>query len=116
MLTKLSAAIAVAAVIALASWPARADVAAVYAEGHGGSSAAAGVSEAGLGYRFGARLLIFEGYFDHTGFGDGASVSRGILGLRAGIEVAKLRLVLRAGGGLLEERGGALTGMQLLSP
>ena len=69
-----------------------------------------------VGYRLGARLLILEGYFDHTGFGEGASASRGIVGLRAGIGPDKLRLVLRAGGGLLQERGGALTGLQLAAP
>jgi hypothetical protein len=116
MLTKLSAAASVAALLLVAASPARADVAAVYAEGHGGSSSASGVSENGLGYRLGARVLIFEGYFDHTGFGDGASVSRGILGLRAGIGPQGVRLVLRAGGGVLQEQGGALTGMQLLTP
>jgi hypothetical protein len=115
MLAKLSAAVSVALLL-LAARPARADVAAVYADGHGGSSSASGVSEGGLGYRLGARLLLFEGYFDHTGFGDGAAVNRGILGLRAGIGPNRLRLVLRAGAGLLEEQGGALTGMQLLSP
>ena len=112
----LSVALAALALVALASAPARADIAAVYAEGHGGSSSSAGLSESGLGYRLGARVLIFEGYFDHTGFGDGASVSRGILGLRAGIGPSQLRLVLRAGAGVLEEQGGALTGMQLLTP
>jgi hypothetical protein len=116
MRAKLSAMIAIAALIALASPAARADVAAVYVEGHGGSSSAGGVIENGLGYRLGARLLIFEGYFEHTGFGEGASVSRGIVGLRAGIGPDKLRLVLRAGGGLLQERGGALTGLQLAAP
>src|SRR5262245_38053700 len=114
MRAKLSATASVAALLLLAAAPARADVAAVCAEGHGGSSSAFGVSEGGLGYRLGARLLIFEGYFDHTGFGDGVSVSRGILGLRAGIGPDSLRLVLRAGGGVLEEQGGALTGMQLV--
>jgi hypothetical protein len=104
------------ALVLLASTPARADIAAVYAQGHGGSSSAAGVNESGLGYRFGARLLIFEGYVEHTGFGDGAAVNRGVLGLRAGIGPDRLRLVLRAGGGMLGEQGGALTGMRLLTP
>jgi hypothetical protein len=113
MYAKLSVGVVGAFVLLLASAPARADLAAVYAEGHGGSSSAAGVTDSGLGYRLGARLLIFEGYFDHTGFGEGMSVNRGILGLRAGIGPDRVRLVLRAGGGVLEERGGALTGPTL---
>jgi hypothetical protein len=118
MYAKLSAAMSGAALAAvlLASAPARADLAAVYAQGHGGNSSAAGVSESGLGYRLGARLLIFEGYFEHTGFGEGAGVDRGVLGLRAGIGPDRLRLVLRAGAGMVGETGGALTGMRLVTP
>jgi len=119
MSAKLSVAVSGAlalAVVLLASAPARADVAAIYAEGHGGSSSAGGVNESGLGYRLGARVLIFEGYAEHTGFGDGAGVNRAILGLRAGIGPDKLRLVLRAGGGVVGEQGGALTGMRLFTP
>jgi hypothetical protein len=37
-------------------------------------------------------------------------VSRGIVGLRGGFGTNKLRLVLRGGGGVIEEEGGALTG------
>ena len=94
----------------LSAAPAWADLAAVYAEGHGGSSSAAGETDTGLGYRLGARLLIFEGYFDHTGFGEGVGVNRGIVGLRAGIGPDRVRLVLRASAGVVEEKGGALTG------
>jgi hypothetical protein len=54
--------------------------------------------------------LIFEGYFDYTTFGEGANVSRGIVGLRGGFGTRDVRLVLRAGGGVIEEAGGALTG------
>jgi hypothetical protein len=92
---------------------ARAEVAAAFAEGQGaeGSGAVAnGANLAGLGYRLGARVLLFEGYYDHTGFGDGAAVSRGILGLRGGFGSGDVRLVLRAGAGVLEEDGGAITG------
>ncbi|MES1207244.1 MAG: hypothetical protein ABUS79_15005 [Pseudomonadota bacterium] len=106
-----------AAFVAAVAAPAvaHADVAAVYAEGHGGfeSSGATpldGASPGGLGFRLGARVLIFEGYYDYTDFGGGAAVSRGILGLRGGFGSRDLRLVLRAGGGVIDERGGALTG------
>ncbi len=68
---------------------AHADVAAVYAEGHGGLESGGatppnGASPGGVGFRVGARLLIFEGYYDYTDFGGSAAVSRGILGLRGG--------------------------------
>ena len=99
---------------------ARADVAALFADGHGGLGSNSGAAEstsgngnqsnAGLGYGVGARLLIFEGYYDHTGFGGGAGVSRGIVGLRGGFGSKDARLVLRAGAGVIEEQGGALTG------
>lgn len=101
---------------------ARADVVAAYLEGYGGISspqssdlgggaatATAGTATA-LGVQAGARLLIFEAYGDHTVFGAGTSVSRGILGLRGAIELGGFRLVLRGGGGVLQERGGALLG------
>jgi hypothetical protein len=97
---------------------ARADVAAVYAEGHGGLESGGGAapnagSPGGLGFRLGARVLIFEGYYDYTDFGANAAVSRGIVGLRGGFGSRDLRLVLRAGGGIIDERGGALTGTAL---
>ncbi|MFL5307183.1 MAG: hypothetical protein ACJ8F1_18350 [Polyangia bacterium] len=97
---------------------AHADVAAVYAEGHGGFESGGatpldGASAGGVGFRVGARLLIFEGYYDYTDFGGSAAVSRGILGLRGGFGTHDVRLVLRAGGGVIDERGGALTGRGL---
>ena len=100
---------------------ARADIAAVFADGHGGIESGGGAGDAncsnanqsaanaGLGYRLGARLLIFEGYYEHTGFGDGAGVTRGIFGVRGGFGSNDVRLVLRAGAGLIDEQGGALT-------
>lgn len=92
---------------------ARAEVAAAFAEGQGtegSGSGAAGAGLTGLGYRLGARVLVFEGYLDHTAFGDGAAVTRGIFGLRGGFGSKEVRLVLRAGAGVLEEDGGAVTG------
>jgi hypothetical protein len=114
------------AVAAVALWaaPARADLVAAYVEGHGGlgnneagsrastSSSSSGLSPA-LGFQLGARLLIFEGYYDRTAFGSGASVSRGVLGLRVGLGGQGLRLVLHGGGGVITEEGGALTGMSV---
>ena len=107
--------------VALAPRTSRADLVAAYLEGHGGLSSSDGqgtsggttsasVSAPGLGFQLGARLLIFEGYIDRTSFGDGMNASRAVLGLRAGIGVGGLRLVLRGGAGALAERGGALTG------
>jgi len=97
---------------------ARADVAALFADGHGGIESGGAAAETngttpsstGLGYRLGARLLIFEGYYDHTSFGGGAGVNRGIFGLRGGFGTNDVRLVLRAGAGVIDEEGGALTG------
>jgi hypothetical protein len=88
---------------------AEAKVAAVYASGYGGVQSGTN-SETGLGFNLGARILIFDGYVDYTGFGQGTSVSRGILGLRGGFGTSDLRLVLRAGAGAIREQGGALTG------
>jgi hypothetical protein len=101
---------------------ARADVVAAYLEGYGGVSSPQSADSAGsgsmptagtaggLGVQVGARLLIFEAYGDHTVFAAGTSVSRAILGLRGAIGLGGFRLVLRGGGGVLDERGGALLG------
>ena len=110
--------------LAGAAGAARADIAAVFADGHGGIATQGGPTNAdgtsssatGLGFRLGARLLIFEGYYDYTGFGSGTSVTRGILGLRGGFGTQQLRLVLRAGAGMIEEEGGALTGRSIGTP
>ena len=62
--------------LAGAAGAARADIAAAFADGHGGIATQGGATNAdgppsatGLGFRLGARLLIFEGYYDYTGFG-----------------------------------------------
>ena len=117
----MAAAIAGLVALAGAAGTSRADIVAVFADGHGGVATEGGAtnpdgtssSATGLGYRLGARLLIFEGYYDYTGFGAGTSVKRGIFGLRGGFGSDKLRLVLRAGGGVIQEEGGALTGRAL---
>src|SRR6185369_14930301 len=64
--------------LVVATSTARADTVALFADGHGGiasggasETSAAAPSTAGLGYRLGARVLLLEGYFDHTGFGGG---------------------------------------------
>jgi len=110
--------------LAGAAGTSRADIVAVFADGHGGVASEGGAtnpdgtssSATGLGYRLGARLLVFEGYYDYTGFGAGTSVSRGIFGLRGGFGSDKLRLVLRGGAGAIEEEGGALTGRGIGAP
>ena len=58
-----------------------AKIAALYASGQGGVQSGT-ESGNGLGFTLGARVLIFDGYFDYMGFGQDVSVSRGILGLR----------------------------------
>jgi hypothetical protein len=101
------------AISLVAARPARAEVAAAWAEGHGGMTSAPSESTGpmgGLGFQLGARLLLFEGYLDHTAFGEGASVTRGIFGLRGGIGSSQTRLVLRGGLGLIQDQSGALTG------
>jgi hypothetical protein len=118
-------AMAVATVAMVGLWresAARADVVAAYLEGYGGvsspqsaeSSGAGSMPTAGtagaLGVQVGARLLVFEAYGDHTVFSAGTSVSRAIVGLRGAIGLGGFRLVLRGGGGVLDERGGALLG------
>jgi hypothetical protein len=109
------AGLALAAVTIFTAARAHAEVAAAYVQGYGGivggEGGASSMSAAppGFGFQLGARLFIFEGYFDHTSFGD-ASVSRGIAGLRAGLGSGDLRLVLRGGLGVIDEHGGALTG------
>ena len=113
-----SAALSLAVVAVAAPRAARADVAAVYAEGHGGMTTGGGIGLAdtgtgGFGFRLGARVLIFEAYYDYTDFGGNAAISRGIGGLRAGFGGHDVRLVLRAGGGVISETGGALTGNSL---
>jgi hypothetical protein len=103
--------LAAVAMALIAFFPTRADakVAAVYASGMGGLQNS-GESSPGLGLMLGARVLIFDGYLDYTGFGAGESVSRGILGLRGGFGSKELRLVLRGGFGGIHEENGALTG------
>ncbi|HVZ73129.1 MAG TPA: hypothetical protein VHJ20_12190 [Polyangia bacterium] len=89
--------------------PAAAKVVAVYASGSGGVQST-GTQDPGLGVTVGARVLIFDGYLDYVGFGNGEAVSRGILGLRGGFGTRAFRLVLRGGGGAIHEERGALTG------
>jgi hypothetical protein len=97
--------------IAIVAGTSRADakVAAVYASGYGGMQSGP-EADPGLGLTLGARLLIFDGYLDYTGFSRDISVSRAILGLRGGFGSGKTRLVLRGGAGAIREQGGALTG------
>jgi hypothetical protein len=96
-----------------AAGAAHANTAAVWAEGQGGFDApslAGNPAVPALGLQLGARVLVFEGYVDHSGFGDGSAVTRGIVGLRGGFGSGDTRLVLHAGAGVLDEQGGAVTG------
>jgi hypothetical protein len=119
----ISLALTVASLFLTLARPARADVIAGFVQGQGGLSstdtttstrtsslsASSGLVP-GLGFQVGARLLFVEGYYDRTAFGSGASVQRGILGVRGKIGLGDLRLVLRAGAGVLTEHGGAISG------
>jgi hypothetical protein len=98
-----------AGVVALAGPRADAKVLALYATGQGGLQNT-GENTPGLGFELGARVLILDGYFDYTTFGQGESVERGILGLRGGFGNRDVRLVLRAGAGAIHEEHGALMG------
>src|SRR4051794_40132779 len=91
---------AVAAGTLLGARAARADVAAAWVEGHGGmetsgsaegAGGGGGGAHGGIGFQLGARLLIFEGYVDHTAYGGDAAATRGILGLRGGFGSHDLR-------------------------
>jgi hypothetical protein len=118
---KRTIAIAVAAIAMMAagSSVARAELVAAWAQGHGGmtsNSTETDVADGGLGFQLGARVLLLESYLDHTRFGEGAAVTRGVLGLRGGFGSRNLRLVLRGGLGVVEEKGGALSGRSPLVP
>ena len=106
---KLFLGVLAAGVIAFTAPRAEAKIAAVYASGQGGVQSGQDAGN-GLGFTLGARLLIFDGYFDYMGFGQDVSVSRGILGLRGGFGTGDARLVLRVGAGTIHEERGALTG------
>jgi hypothetical protein len=119
MKLRIALAIAIACLTLAGSNVARAELVAAWAQGHGGmasNSAETDVADSGLGFQLGARLLLLESYLDHTRFGEGASVTRGVLGLRGGLGSRNLRLVLRGGLGVVEERGGALSGRSALVP
>jgi hypothetical protein len=101
-------ALVAASAMGLFARPASAKIAAVYASGQGGFQST-GNTDPGLGFELGARVLLFDGYFDYMSFGDDQTVSRGIFGLRGGIGTPAFRLVLRAGAGAIHEERGALT-------
>jgi hypothetical protein len=109
VMKKLLLAAMAAVTIAFSATQADAKIAAVYATGQGGVQNS-GTNDPGLGFELGGRVLIFDGYVDYTGFGQGQSVSRGIVGLRGGFSGDSYRLVLRGGVGTIHEEGGALTG------
>jgi hypothetical protein len=115
IMKKLLLALAIAGGVALAAPRADAKVVALYATGQGGFQNT-GENTPGLGFELGARPLILDGYVDYTGFGQGESVARGILGLRGGFGNQDLRLVLRAGAGAIREDHGALMGATYAPP
>ena len=105
---KLILGIVAAVTVALSAPRADAKVAAVYAGGFAGLMSE-NTRDPALGLTAGARFFIFDGYVDYTNFAPNESVSRAILGLRAGVG-SSLRLVLRAGAGTVYEQHGALAG------
>jgi hypothetical protein len=97
-----------AVTVALTAPRADAKLAAVYGSGFAGFMSE-NTHDAGLGLMAGARIFIFDGYIDYTNFAPHESVSRAILGLRAGFG-HDLRLVFRGGAGTVYEENGALAG------
>ena len=73
-------------------------------------------STPGVGLQGGVRLLVFEGYGDYMSFGSGISTTRAILGIRGAVSLGSFRLILRGGGGVMKEEGGAVTGQALGAP
>ena len=123
--TVIALALTLAGLLFALARPARADVVAGFVQGQGGLSSSDATTAStnrisslslssglapGLGFQVGARLLFVEGYYDRTSFGSGASVQRGIVGVRWKMGLGDYRLVLRAGGGFLTEHGGAISG------
>ncbi len=112
---KLVIAALAAIVITFSARGADAKVAALYASGQGGVQQNGVENMPGVGFELGARLLIFDGYIDFMNLGQKESVTRGVLGLRAGIGSRDLRLVLRAGVGGIRDENGALAGNWAIS-
>jgi len=94
--------------------PARADVAAVYVQGEGGSMQRAdGDMPLGLGWRAGAQVLFIEGYASQLYLDSGVSVSRAVVGPYIDFELGDWELVFNAGAGVIADEGGGLTGAPL---
>jgi len=116
--------IAMVSVLALTAAPARAEIVAAYVQGQGGVSSprtgtdpgGSGASTPGVGVQGGVRLLMFEGYGDYMSFGGGVTTTRAIFGLRGALGLGSFRLIVRGGGGILKEEGGAVTGQALGVP
>jgi hypothetical protein len=98
---------------------ANADVLTVYLQGvagEGGQSAGqlmpGGSPALGttLGFQIGARALFGEAYFDRTDYTQSGNVSRAVLGVHDDIGGGRIKLELRAGGGLMTESNGAVDG------
>jgi hypothetical protein len=98
---------------------ARADVFSLYLQGHGGYAGGAasdlvpgsdGRDAQGpiLGLEGGARVTIFDGYLTEDEYLRGGSVTRAVAGLVGSAQIARWRLTVRAGAGLLFEKGGPL--------
>jgi hypothetical protein len=112
-----------AAILLLGVQEVRADLFSVYLQAHGGYGGGEteelmpGGNEPALGpalgLQAGARLLMFEGYVDHTEMVRTGSVERAVFGVHGGLELLKTRLSLRAGVGALSEEDGALAGVEM---
>lgn len=99
-----------------------ADTAGVYLRGHGGySGGSASELEPGgadpalgpvLGAEVGANIMLFNAYLNYDRYLDHGSVTRGILGLTAGLGFAGWRLSGRIGGGILWERSDRIVGVE----
>jgi hypothetical protein len=100
--------LAAAAIVTFLGSRAHAKPAAVYVSAQAGAQTR-GDTGAQYGVEGGGHVFIFDGYVSYMALGENRSVSRGIVGLRGGLEVGFLRFVLRGGVGAIREVNGALT-------
>ena len=91
---------------------AQADVANVYAKAQGGTLSNDAVDpSAALGWQLGGQLFFLEAYANQTYLDSDVWARRLVIGPVIDFDIGtKWELTLRAGIGLLQERGGALTG------
>jgi hypothetical protein len=110
--------IPLAALLLFAGGTARADMAGIYIQGHGGyggtsaNQLAPGGEEPGLGAAIGGelglRVMAFGGYVSYDRHLQRGAILRAILGFEGDVGFAGFRLSGRAGAGLISDRNGLL--------